>query len=654
MKAIERTFSFLLLATLVLAPLSGRAEAPSESAKTPPIPPAPEAPTANIDLTYRWLNIGGYPGRVGEYESLRQGFGGDLSFFVKDASKKNVFKYQATITSRDDYAASFQMQIGHRATVGVEASSLVRHPDVVPFGVNFSPDDILRTELIPSGTVLDTIRKTMAVNARVQVLNSPVSVFMKGDQQQKTGVAPLSYYDMGGDAACGSCHSVSRPRDLDLLTRHLEIGVEAKLKRVSLVYAHAVRTFSDREPNPVDFFGSTLSLPGDELPPGVPDTPQGNYVHNVWPDHRVDSDVLRVSAPLSRAISLNAAVVAGRAHNSFADNMQRFLNADATLHWDPVSGLRTTVDFHQQNTLNEFTPALYPLFGNPSLHRSRAGLRIGYDLSSSFDMEGHYRWGRVSRSDSELFPSIYSPDNLDIRRVIPLTLANTVGGSIGYHRGDVWRIRSGYEWTGTRDPGYLTDPGVANRLFLTGSFAPNERVSLSEDLSFLDQRSFPDIGRRNHLLMNATYLQLKPMADWSLTLGWAFSQNDLKTDLVYGTDPPSAESMVPFTAINRSYLVTSSWDITKRVNWDVDLSRVYSTSSFQPGLDDPFLPITSWAASFSSVDVPQDVAGTDLTCRWRKGFFAGGRFQYRSYRDRVHEELDGTLRIFQVFLGHKW
>ena len=48
----------------------------------------------------------------------------------------------------------------------------------------------------------------------------------------------------------------------------------------------------------------------------------------------------------------------------------------------------------------------------------------------------------------------------------------------------------GYEWTGTHDPGYVTDPRTNNRLFGNVTITP-DWFTLSNDASMVLQKSFP-------------------------------------------------------------------------------------------------------------------------------------------------------------------
>jgi hypothetical protein len=650
------TFGGSLLAALLASPGFGQTPPPAAAASPDPAAGSGDAGYHLIVFVpaYRGVDTSGYAGRVGEYDSLLDSGGGELTLTLMDRAGRAAWQAHGLMVSKDDYDVDSKLNVGKTFTLVVQARSLVHHLDDVPFGTNLSPDDILRTQAIPDGAVFGVKRTDTSVDARVKLPNTPVSLYFRGGWQRRSGQSQLQYFDMGSDTQCGACHSASRYRDLEYRTDSYTAGAELALRRGTIGYEHVIRTFEDAQPRPVDYYGSTLSLPDDELPAGVPDTLAGKLVHNLLPSHRTSLDRLRIRLPMSHTSSLVASASKGTTRNTDTSNPQNVLNADATLNLSLKKRARTTFEFHQWNQDNDFTPA-YPLFGNPSFHRYWAGARLDYKVSSGLGVEGYYRYGHVTRSNAELWPQFYSPDNADLRRVIPESSSNTVGVDLRFHGGERWSLRPGYEWVGTNEPGYLTTPGTAHRAYLRASVSPSSRVSVSDDFSVLLQGSFPDIARRNRLYLNTAYLTLTLVPEWTLATGYTYLQNNLETDLVYGTDPLYQESLVPYKALSQGFTVTSSYAWRKRVIVSADLANTTAHSEFRPAsVDNEFFPVVSWASDFSRVNVPQVFAHAAVEYRWPEGFNAGFQFRYGRYEDRVHPELTGRLSTYGVFVGKNW
>jgi hypothetical protein len=627
---------------------------------------------------YRFVSTSGFPGRVAEYDSLNQSIGGDLTLTLVSPSRRYSWKYRAQWVSGDEYDMTSRFRAGKTFTLDVDARSFVRHLDNAPFGVNLSDQDIVRTDTIPDQALFGVKRTMNRVQARLKIPKSPVTVYARGGWQDRRGLTQMQWYDMGGDASCGSCHSASQLRSVNYTTRNIAGGVELKIKHWLVNFEHEHRSFNDRLQNPVDLYGSTLGA-AEPLPPGVADTVMGNYAHNVLPSNESDFDTLRIRAPLSPKLVFHGDVSNGRTRNSFSSIARNSFGANLALDWNPHKRVRTMLAFHQQNTVNDFVP-FYSLFGNPSLHRYWIEARVDVSLSSSMDLETQYTRKNITRSNALLWPQLYSPENLDLLQVVPATFSNTARFTLRFHPSERWTLRSGYEWVGTHHPGYLTDPGTAHRVFAGASLSPTRWLTFSDDFSVLLQSSFPAVPllqpladgratfqRDNRLYLNTAYLTLKPVQAWSVGLGYGYYQNSLNSDLVYGTDPIYQEGLVPFRALSQSYSLFSTYLIKKRAAFELAASHMTSHSNFRPNLTDPNIPLcdagylivpcsysVAFAVTQSRVAVPQYNVSSTLDYRFRQGYNGGLRFQYGSYSDYVNPNLTGRLRSYALFFGRTW
>jgi hypothetical protein len=709
---MTRSMNFLrgLLLAGMLCPIMTGQSAPDPQPKTST---SQETPEVNYQIfvllpSYRFVGTSGNPGRVGEYDSLQQSLGGDFTLTWLDYTGHTSLKNDSHIISRDDYDVNTQYRVGKHFSFSMSNRSFIRHLDNVPYGTNLDPpsdasnplDGTVHTNLIPDGAVYGIKRTKNDVNARLKLPNTPLTMFVKGGWQARRGWSQMQFFDMGGQtnpqvlppdpSSCGlACHSTSRYQPLNYTTRNIAGGVEMKVSHMVLTYEHEFRSFNNRLQNPVDYYGTSASVDGEPLPslgpqanaPLVPDALQGFYVHNVVPRHDTQIDMLRLHAPLNQDLTFNANMSYGRTRNLFTNNPQDSFNADATLNWNPakVKRLHTIVDYHQQNTISPFVPTLYTLFGNPSLHRFWTGVRTEYRLNSMFDLESHYTRTEVSRSNAALWPQFYSLSSVGlvgtladpfVPRLVPTTFSNTAGFGVKFHHGETWNLHSGYEWIGTHAPGYLTDPQTSHRVFAGGSFTPNQWVSFTEDFSVLRQNDFLaatqlPFPRSNRLYLNTTYVTLKPVQEWNLGFGYAYYQNNLRTDLMFGTDPMYLDPLVPFKAISRSYSISSTYLAKKRLAWTVEFANVKSSSSLRPNLGNapicdagpvplPCADSVIFASQFSMVSVPQALASSILDYRWKSGYDSGLRFQYGSYKDQVHPDLTGHLNSYSLFFGRTW
>jgi len=699
--------SALLGVILVVLMVSGVAHpAQAQQAPSGTSQPAENVPEVTYHLTemlpqYRFIDTSGYGGRVGEYDSLQQSLGGDLSLKFVDIPKHLSIKATADVLSRDDYEAKSSLTIGKCFDFGLTSRSFVRHlDDNSYFAASVISPDIIRTDSIPPDSLLGIRRRMNNAYAKVQLPRLPVKLFIKGGWMARDGNSQMQYYDMGGsgdptvdqEQGCANCHSASQYRAYNYTTRNIAGGAEITLgKRLKLVYEHEYRSFNDRMPNPRDLYGTAGEIPPVE---DIPYTPAGLYTHSVLPRHDTQADSLQVSMAVAHHFTLNGDLSYARTENLFAQSDPRLLltgshsqnafNADVTLTWNPVSRLRAVADFHEQNLLNDFVtsyslsdPTVSYLFGNPSLHRHWLGLKATYRVTKQLDLETYYKHMNITRSNAALWPAISSPDNTDPLFVVPASSGNVVGTAVHFHSTQLWDARAGYEWTGTHNPGYVTDPRTNNRLFGDVTVTPVPWLTLGNDASMILQRSFPVIQRTNHFYVDTSFVTIKPIPEWSIAAGYTYLQDNLRSDMTFENDAAVAvyTALTPYKELDQTYSLRSTVELKKRLGLNVNFAHSAAHSGLRPELNPANYPVFPWttdpngdpqfpihfaqalalgAGMVSEMSVPQTLIGATGDYHFRSGFDGGLRFNYGSYTDNIRPNLSGKLRSYTAFFGRVW
>ncbi|MGD0792558.1 MAG: hypothetical protein ABR920_12380 [Terriglobales bacterium] len=697
--------SALLIVALIVAAATYQVQAQQPTPGTSQ--PAENVPEVNYHLTvmmpqYRFLDTSGYGGRVGEYDSLQQSLGGDLSFDYVDVPEHMTIKSTWDILSRDDYDLKSRITFGKWLDFSLDNRSFVRHlDDNSYFGAAVISPDIIRIDTVPADSLLGIRRRMNNASLKLKLPKIPVKLFVKGGWGARDGTSQMQYFDMGGDGfidntGCANCHSASQYRTYNYTTRNIAGGAEVKLGNLlKLVYQHEFRSFNDRMPNPVDIYGTAGAIPPVE---DIPYTPAGLYVHSVLPRHQTQADSLQITMAVAHHVTLNGDVSYARTNNLFAQSDPRVLvtgnhsqdafNADATLTWNPVSRLRAVADFHQQNLVNEFVssyslsdPTVSYAFGNPSLHRHWVGLKVSYRVSKQFDVETHYTRMNITRSNAALWPQASSPDNTDPLFVVPVSFSNIAGAAVHFHSAELWNARAGYEWTGTHDPGYVTDPRTNNRLFGNVTITPAHWLTIGNDASMVLQKSFPVVQRTNHLYVDSTFVTIKPVPQWSIGGGYTYLQDNLRTDMQLANDAAVGlytQSLAPYKQLSQTFSIHSTYELKKRLGLNVSFARSLAHSGWRPDLnpaDYPNFPgavsvagypsEAAFAAAFagalatgagpvSQMNVPQTLVGATGDYHLRAGFDGGLRFNYGSYTDNIRPDLTGKLRSYSVFFGRVW
>jgi hypothetical protein len=708
---MNRISALLIVALMIVAAtylVQAQQSSPSGSQ------PAENVPEVNYHVTvmlpqYRFLDTSGYGGRVGEYDSLQQSLGGDLSFDYVSVPQHMTIKSTWDVISRDDYDLKSRVTFGKWLDFTLDNRSFIRHlDDNSYFGASVISPDIIRIDTISPDSLLGIRRRMNNAAVKVQLPKIPVKLFVKGGWQARDGNSQMQYFDMGGngtltDTGCDNCHSASQYRTLNYTTRNIAGGAEVKLGRLmKLVYQHEFRSFNDRLQNPSDIYGTSGTVPTSE---DIPYTPAGYYVHSVLPSHQTQADSLQITMAVAHHVTFNGDMSYARTNNLYTPSDPRVLvagnhsqnsfNADATLTWNPILPLRAVVDFHEQNLINEFVssysladPTVFYAFGNPSLHRHWAGLKLAYRVSKQFDVETYYKRMNITRSNAGLWPQFSSPDNTDPLYIVPVSFSNTAGTALHFHSAELWNARVGYEWTGTHDPGYVTDPHTNHHVFGDVSITPVHWFTIGNDGSMILQQSFPVIQRSNHLYTDTTFLTIKPVPQWSIGAGYTYLQDNLRTDMQLANDSAVGvytQPLVPYKELSQTFSIHSAYELKKRLGLSLNFARSLAHSGWRPDLnpaDYPNFPgavsvagypsEAAFAAAFagalgtgagpvSQVNVPQTLVAATGNYHLRAGFDGGLRFNYGSYTDNtiwntsgVRPNVNGKLQSYSVLFGRVW
>ena len=704
----------LLAVAIIVAAVSCpvQAQQPSSGAS----PSAENVPEVNYHLTvmmpqYRFVDTSGYSGRVGEYDSLQQSLGGDLSLSYVDIPQHMTIKTTWDILSRDDYDLKSRLTLGKWLDFSLDNRGFIRHlDDNNYFGASVISPDIVRIDSVPPDSLLGIRRRMNNAAVKVQLPKIPVKLFVKGGWTARDGNSQMQYFDMGGDGVvpidntgCANCHSASQYRTYNYTTRNIAGGAEVKVGNLlKLVYQHEYRSFNDRLQNPRDLYGTA----GDGVE-DIPITSAGYYVHSVLPDHQTQADSLQISMAVAHHLTLNGDLSYARTNNLFTlppsdprmlligNHSQNSFNADATLAWNPTSRLRVVADFHQQNLINEFVseyslldPTVFYPFGNPSLHRHWGGLKLSYRVSKQFDLESYYKRMNITRSNSVLWPQFSSPDNTDPLFVVASTFSNTAGLAVHFHSAELWNARAGYEWTGTHDPGYVTDPRTNHRVFGDVAITPAHWLTLGNDASMVLQQSFPVVQRSNHLYVDTAFVTIKPVPQWSIGGGYTYLQDNLRTDMQYANDSgvgTYTQLLAPYKQLSQTYSIHTSYEVKKHLGLNVNFAHSAAHSGWRPDVNPAdylnfpgavsvagYPTQAAFAAAFatalgigagpvSQVNVPQTLIGATGDYHLRGGFDGGLRFNYGSYTDDtlwastgIRPNVSGKLRSYSVFFGRVW
>jgi predicted CXXCH cytochrome family protein len=672
---------------------------------------------------YRFVDLTGFGGRVGEYDTLEQSAGANAATAYVSTLNHLTVVSRADVLSGRDYQAASQGTAGRWARFSFDLRSFVQQQDNYPFyafpvldvppGTTTPPDST--SDLIPPNSLFGVQRRLGKAKAEFTIPKLPVHVFIDGSWQARSGVNQLSYLDENNTAAvfapnptppptlinttCGEqCHHQSQFQSVNYTTRNIGGGVDIDLGDVRVTWEHKYSSFNDRLVFPTVTFtgpftpeneGSSVVNP-PPFGPAPMDVPAGNFPIDIPPPSRASTDRLSLNWVASPTFMFNGNVNYARLLNTFTSYPQNVFNTDETANWLATNRLRVTADYHQQNLINDFTP-FYSMYGNISYHDHRAGVQLEYELPRGFDVEATYERRGITRSNTSLWPQVYSIDNTDLLMVVPSSVSNAAGFALRYHDAGLWSARAGYEWIGTHQPGYLIVPQSNNRIFADFTVTPAAWLTFTNDASIIVQNAFPaialpntpgDFQRRNRLYTETASAAFRLVPAWNLGFGYSYQQDNLTTYMAFQNDNAVGfvfdQPAVPYKQLSQSYWGETSYTAAKHLGLNLRLTYNSARSGFRPDLNPndaallgnqslissaSFDPVMFAAAQsnlgfsatqISEVVIPQWIGQSKAYYLFPRQIQGGLVFYYGSYRDNFNPNLNGVLRTFTVYVGRAW
>jgi predicted CXXCH cytochrome family protein len=683
--------------------------------------------SSTSSAAYRLLHVSGFAGRVGEYDSLQQSVGTDVSTAYVIPDKHLTVVSRGVVVTGADYSVRSQLTVGGHLRAGFDVRSLVQQQDHYrSYLAQLSPSDFglpgAVTDAIPASSVFAVTRRLGSGYARFKAPGLPVHLFAKGDMQARTGQTQLTYLDEnstpavyvdGTNTTCGAqCHQASQFQAVNYTTRSVSGGADAEVKNLlHLFYEHKFSSFNDRLIFPTVTYTGPFTPENEGFstvnpPPSGPapqDVPAGSYYFDIPSPSQFSADSVQMNLTPAAEFAVNGNVTYTRLRNSFTHNPQNWFDTDETASWEPQQSVRLTADYHQQNMIDGFTP-YYTLYGNVSYHRHWEGARTEFDLPAGFSVEASYRRAGITRSNAFLWPQVYSMDNTDLQTVIPSSTSNTAGLALRYRSG-LWNARAGYEFTGTGHPGFLIVPGSDNRIFANVWLAPKPWLTFSNDTAINLQNAFPSVAlpntpseapgfgadvaglpsnfqRRDRFYTDTISAEVRPLPAWSLGLGYSYQQNNLTTWMAFQNDSSVNyvvdEPLVPYKQLSQIVWGDTAYTVKKRLGMDLRFTHNASGSGYRPhlnpndasslgnaalidqGLFDPVMfqaalgNLALSSTQISAVKVPQWLGDGKAFYLFPHKTEAGVVFHYGSYADYWNPNLNGALRVFDLYLGRSW
>jgi hypothetical protein len=601
-KELQLTCVLLLLIAMVLP-----APAPAQEEESE----VPEALSMGFKLGYHHINVNGYRGKVGEYEVLDPGMEGT---FILDGNRgRNYFGFEGVVRDEDDM--DYALDVDAERLLQTETSynrfqhyldhdPLTNQDFVSDFDVG-KDNVILWEELTSKNTFWMPLLPGVKIEVDYRQMN-------KRGHRQATTVAK-----------CTRCHVTSNNRRVDQSTEDVRVGVEARLKSVTLNYFHFERTFDEGGRAPIAFYGNeSATFPVKNF----------NFYGQV-PDARTVVDEIKLSANLPAGSTFFGSYRWGKQTNRNTHNDRDFSNLAFRL----TSFLRKLVAvnvYYSNYTMNNDV-------------RDAMDLRIrrtGMDVSSRWwrktTLRTTYYWEDIDRRNfveestlkkvfnvalfSRLYPKIdfnirYRKDKIDdpfvaeergpgLFKLTQTSLPRTrdeVYASVNWNLRADLSLNSTFRYEDMENPRYDVDEN-RYEFVLSLWYSPTETLVFTGSYNLIDS----EIDTRRS---TKTY-----------------HVRDLKDILV--------EEM-PYDDRSQTFLISANYRWTPQLALTGDLRYTDSRSDFDAQ------EFSSNVGDFSKHHIEQIGGSLELDYIYGKRMTFFAKYAYRQYNDREENFLDGEFHL---------
>lgn len=655
---------------------------------------------AEVRAGYRAVSIEDEPSRAAEYSFLRPGptFGLDL----RGWKEMRGFSLMADYLNEADYTA--EADLNHKGLVRINLATerLFHNLDHLPFADRpdaFKPGGrwVDFTDANPGDRYAVEVEQNRA-SLRAKLPNYPAHVNIEYWRLERTGRKQLRFLDHGADdpaqdRGCNQCHVSSRTRPLDRVTEEVKGSIDAHLGPIDVILEQLYREFRNREPVPVDSFGSTRRAAA------------GNFEHDEDPDSRLVASTLKLHTSLAGGVVAAASYTVGKRENQSELTDVREVKSETDFHkaagdltWIPSP--RWTFNFRYRlldmdnsnsSTLTSASEAEeVRVRNNVDLTRASYGATATLRPSRTWTVKGDYERREIHRGNTGAatalaFDPVWElPEDETVNRYRLTLLGRPLTGR-------KLKLNAWYELMTSDDPAYAASSEESHTVFGGATYTPtakwgalaNLRLRQDENDSHRltqfdgDSPVIFDLDRQHEELNFSAGAWLTPVPSVTLGFNYGLLRTRIVQDLLFGTSPSLTlperdftleDEKVEYSQRVQTISANATWQITSNLQGRLEGHHIRSFAAFSPNFVrqlDYFSPNTAPGSVLSSVDSEglRDISKLDirqnglrlaLVCQMDEDWKLSLGYTFDDYEDREEGLFDGTAQTYMASLARNW
>jgi hypothetical protein len=644
---------FTLLAALLLAaPLTARADdTQADGTET----------SASLEVGGRYADTDGDRTFIRPYDPMDSNAIIDFDFLKLNPGGRS-FEFEGSFRDDQDWSAGAEYSHGADFSIGIRAQEFFHiqdhkeyAPDFETPAPGFGSVHVVGSDADPGKEYYSDFSEFTG-EFKVRVPSYPAHV--RGDARlyKKEGPNQLRYFSR--NCATHICHSNSRTRDIDQETQEYNIGFDAHVGFVDVVYNRNFLSFEDKADDPMDFFGPFFL--GRARP--------GMYPHHVNPESESYYDEIKLNTNLTNKAVLGLHYIGGESKNNDSDiteDNQRFV---ANLSYTPGSRHFFSARYIYANLetvdVSAEVAAAREAIGDavePGTKENAGEVTYRYHVGPGSDVHAHVRYTDIDRTETD---ASGLPENTTI------TTAD-IDGKFRVSRQLALEAELAKDWIS--DPAFATDFTSKWRYTLGATWSPAGAFNLlarytgftgeNDDDAALQRAYYEpptpltDLKRESdghNLLAVATWM---PAETLTCVLSYNYSLNDIQQDMLVGTANSPTLTFLdegsPFESMYQIAHLNFIWAATKQLNLTLGGMVIAGEETWDPeSTADPSLAMGLSDAAHREFTKYMVDAEADFSLSDSLGLTLGAF--YADYDDKVNDRGDGSGVGALATVTKKW
>ncbi len=480
---------------------------------------------------------------------------------------------------------------------------------------------------------------------RFKTPDFPLHLYLDGRLYEKEGTKQQRFLS----GYFGNINMVSETRDIDLNSKEFTIGTNSHLGPIEIDLSH---------------YEKDSDVNGDEVLydyfPAASGRAEDTYPHSLIPEIKESSNTIKLHTSYTGQIVASVTLNKGERKNEYSDTSVDYLNAVGELTWMPQHNIALFLKYRHfdhdvdnpdivtisgSNPINTYTYTVVPSL---SSERDVVSTTLRYRPMNNLTLRAEYSWEEIERENSDGW-NLPDKTNKNI-----LTLSTTTRPLKRLN------LKAIYTHKEIDSPAYNYEPDVSNEFRLTATWNTTPELTLFGTYRLAREKGNNERSADRDMVMgNVTYMLLK---DLSLTAGYGYFRNKVEQDIRYnqlvgGTlGNPIEDRGVSYKDTANSFYIALGY-IKDRFNLNGQISYTTSQGEFSPNneaalLDDTGNPAS--IASFSKLKVYETEVSIWGEYEVAKGWWAGLRYEYNDFDDRIDDSYDGRVHITFLTVSKKW